>query len=134
MNLSSHVVSSIDAATITSHYPRPVGRNSFRPSHGSGSDHEVVVLRTNHGAMGWGLPLAGPWDAQQILGRNVAELIDPGSGVLDPAALNLDYPLHDLAAKILDSGRTSPATSTEVFAPSSSRSAGATGGCPKTRG
>jgi D-galactarolactone cycloisomerase len=102
VNLSSHVVSSIDAATITSHYPRPVGRNSFRPSHGSGSDHEVVVLRTNHGAMGWGLPLAGPWDAQQILGRNVAELIDPGSGVLDPAALNLDYPLHDLAAKILD--------------------------------
>jgi L-alanine-DL-glutamate epimerase-like enolase superfamily enzyme len=102
VNLSSHVISSIDAATITSRYPRTVGRNSFRPSHGSGGAHQVVVLRTNHGASGWGLPLAGPWDADQILGRNVAELIDPGSGVLDPAALSLDYPLHDLAAKILD--------------------------------
>nr|WP_294695847.1 enolase C-terminal domain-like protein [uncultured Friedmanniella sp.] len=102
MSLSSHVISSIDAVTISSRYPRTVGRNSFRPSHGSGAAHPVVVLRTNHGAMGWGLPLQGSWDAQQILGRNVAELIDPASGVLVPTALSLDYPLHDLAAKILD--------------------------------
>lgn len=100
--ISSHVISSVDTATITSAYPRAIGRNSFRGSHGSGGDHQVVVLETNHGATGWGLPLAGLADPAQLIGRNVAELIDPDRGVIEPAALALDYPLHDLAAKILD--------------------------------
>ena len=36
------------------------------------------------------------------MGRNLAELIDPDRGVIDPAAEFLDYPLHDLAARILE--------------------------------
>lgn len=100
--LSDHVITSVDTATISSEYPRTVGRNAFRPSHGSGGPHTVVVLETDHGARGWGLPLSGPVDPGQLLGRNVVELIDPARGVVEPAALSLDYPLHDLAATILD--------------------------------
>jgi L-alanine-DL-glutamate epimerase-like enolase superfamily enzyme len=36
------------------------------------------------------------------VGRNLAELIDPDRGVIEPAAEFLDYPLHDLAARILE--------------------------------
>lgn len=100
--LSSHVITAVEAATIASHYPRPVGRNSFRGSHGSGDDNQVVLLRTNHGASGWGLPLPGLSTPDQFIGRNVAELIDPDRGVLEPDALPLDYALHDLAGHILD--------------------------------
>jgi len=100
--LSAHTISSIETATIGSRYPRPVGRNSFRGNHGSGGDSTVVVLRTNHGASGWGLPLSGLGDPTALIGRNVAELIDPDVGVVEPSGLALDYPLHDLAAVILD--------------------------------
>lgn len=40
-------------------------------------------------------------DPARLVGRNLAELIDPDRGVIDPAAEFLDYPLHDLAARIL---------------------------------
>ena len=102
MSLSSHIITSVTAETITSHYPRAVGRNSFRPEHGSGGGHTVVVLRTNRGASGWGLPGRGLSQPAQFIGRSVTDLIDPDSGVIDPAALPLDLALHDLTAKILD--------------------------------
>jgi L-alanine-DL-glutamate epimerase-like enolase superfamily enzyme len=37
-----------------------------------------------------------------VIGRNLAELIDPNRGVIDPAAEVLDYALHDLAGRVLD--------------------------------
>lgn len=101
MALSRHVVSSLTTAVIGSRYLRPVGRNSFRGHHGTGDDSTVYVVETDRGATGWGLPLyAG--DPGGLIGRNLAELIDPDRGVIDPAAEFLDYPLHDLAARILD--------------------------------
>jgi L-alanine-DL-glutamate epimerase-like enolase superfamily enzyme len=41
-------------------------------------------------------------DPSTLIGRNLAELIDPSRGVIEPAAEFLDYPLHDLAARILE--------------------------------
>ena len=101
MTLSQHVISSITTVSIGARYPRPVGRNAFRGHHGSGPTETAYVVSTSRGATGWGLPL-GPGDPGALIGRNLASLIDPATGVTDPAALFLDYPLHDLAARILD--------------------------------
>jgi D-galactarolactone cycloisomerase len=101
MSLSRHTISGITTARIHTEYLRPVGRNSFRGHHGSGDSQTVYVVETDHGAKGWGLPLAGG-DPAAVVGRNLAELIDPDVGVIDPAAEFLDFPLHDLAARVLD--------------------------------
>ena len=99
--LGRHRITRVDTAWIASVYLRTVGRNSFRGSHGSGGRHQVVVLTTDRGAVGWGPPLGQLGDAGRFVGRTVADLIDPGHGVVDEA-LTLDYALHDLAGIILD--------------------------------
>ncbi len=99
--LGRHRIARIDTASIASVYLRTVGRNSFRGGHGSGGKHQVVVLTTDRGLVGWGPPLGQTLDLSRFVGRNVGELIDPRRGVVDEA-LALDYPLHDLAGVILD--------------------------------
>lgn len=101
MSLSGHVVSGIGTAEVGSEYIREVGRNSFRGHHGRGGRETAYVVETDRGAVGWGLPLSAG-DPGGLIGRNVAELIDPERGVIDPQAEFLDYALHDLAARILD--------------------------------
>ena len=101
MTLARHVITSLTTAELGYEYIRAVGRNSFRGDHGSGGKHRVYVVETDRGATGWGLPLSAG-DPALLVGRNVAELIDPDRGVIDPAAEFLDYPLHDLAARILE--------------------------------
>ena len=99
--LEQHRIAAIDAATIASVFPRTVGRNSFRGSHGNGRRHEVIVVTTDRGKVGWGPPLGAVGDVARFVGRCVADLIDPQRGVVNEA-LSLDYPLHDLAGVILD--------------------------------
>jgi D-galactarolactone cycloisomerase len=101
MTLARHVVTSITTAQITYEYLRSVGRNSFRGDHGSGGTATIYSVETDRGATGWGLPLYDA-DPAGLIGRNLSELIDPDRGVIEPAAEFLDYPLHDLAARILD--------------------------------
>src|SRR5215468_9315389 len=101
MTLARHVITSVTTAELKYQYLRSVGRNSFRGYHGSGGKQTVYVVETDRGATGWGLPLYDG-DPAQLLGRNLADLIDPARGVIDPAAEFLDYPLHDLAARILE--------------------------------
>ncbi|MFG1817599.1 mandelate racemase/muconate lactonizing enzyme family protein [Kribbella sp. NPDC049174] len=101
MSLSRHVVTGVGTAQVGAEYVREVGRNSFRGHHGRGGVETAYVVETDRGATGWGLPL-GPGDPAALIGRNVAELIDPDAGVIEPGAEFLDYALHDLAARILD--------------------------------
>ncbi|MFF0267216.1 enolase C-terminal domain-like protein [Kribbella sp. NPDC004536] len=99
--LSRHVISSVGTVDVRYEYLRTIGRNSFLGSHGNGGSVSAYVVETNRGATGWGLPLSDG-DPGLIVGRPVVELIDPELGVIDAAAEFLDYPLHDLAARILD--------------------------------
>ncbi|HEY9334585.1 MAG TPA: enolase C-terminal domain-like protein [Kribbella sp.] len=101
MTLARHVISSVTTTEIRYDYLRTIGRNSFLGSHGSGGSTTAYVVETDRGATGWGLPLHDA-DPGSLVGRNLAELIDPDRGVVDPAAEFLDYPLHDLAARVLD--------------------------------
>ncbi|NUR95164.1 MAG: mandelate racemase [Kribbellaceae bacterium] len=101
MTLSQHTISSVGTVQLRYEYLRTIGRNSFLGSHGNGGSLTAYVVETNRGATGWGLPLYDG-DPGPLVGRPLAELIDPERGVIDGAAEFLDYPLHDLAARILD--------------------------------
>ncbi|HZX04505.1 enolase C-terminal domain-like protein [Kribbella sp.] len=101
MTLPQHTISSITTVQLGYEYLRTIGRNSFLGSHGSGGSMTAYVVETDRGATGWGLPLSDG-DPGPLIGRPLADLIDPERGVVDPAAEFLDYPLHDLAARILD--------------------------------
>ncbi len=101
MSLDRHFVRSVEFSTISSRYPRTIGRNARLGSHGSGGDVEVVVIKTDTGKVGWGL-VAGPIAADDVIGRSVLDLIDPATGVRDEGLRGLDFALHDLAGQILD--------------------------------
>ena len=83
--LEQHRIAEIATATIASVLPRTVGRNSFRCSHGNGRRHEVIVVTTDGGKVGWGPPLGAIGDAARFVGRTVADLIDPRRGGVDEA-------------------------------------------------
>jgi L-alanine-DL-glutamate epimerase-like enolase superfamily enzyme len=99
MSLERHFIRSVELSSIKTRYPRTIGRNARLGSHGNGGDADIAILHTDSGQSGWGL-VAGPIDQEQVIGRSVAELIDPASGVL--AEGGLDFALHDLAGQILD--------------------------------
>lgn len=101
MSLTRHVVTGVRTVQVGAEYLREVGRNSFRGRHGRGGVETAYVVETDRGATGWGLPLSAG-DPAVVLGRNLAELIDPEVGVIDARAEFLDYALHDLAARILE--------------------------------
>lgn len=61
----------------------------------------MVVVRTDTGKVGWGL-VAGPVSVDEVVGRSVEELIDPGVGVREEALRGLDFALHDLVGQIED--------------------------------
>ena len=101
MGLDRHFVARIERSTIRSRYPRTIGRNARLGSHGDGGDADIVILHTDTGKVGWGL-VGGPIVADEVIGRSVIELIDPGTGVRDESLRGLDFALHDLAGQILD--------------------------------
>jgi L-alanine-DL-glutamate epimerase-like enolase superfamily enzyme len=99
--MDRHFVRTVELSSIRTRYPRTVGRNARLGSHGSGGEAEIAVVRTDTGKVGWGL-VAGPVPVDQVVGRSVAELIDPASGVRDESLRGLDFALHDLAGQIED--------------------------------
>lgn len=93
----------IETGQLTYAYPRTVGRNSHLGSHGSGGTLPILVVRTSDGAHGWGIAAAGSLSALPgLVGSRLGELFDPEVGVVNEAALPLDFALHDLAGRLLD--------------------------------
>lgn len=101
MSLERHVVRSVELSTVQTRYPRTVGRNARLGSHGLGGQDDIAIIRTDTGKTGWGL-VAGPIPSEGVVGRSVAELVDPGRGVLRDDLRGLDFALHDLAGQLLD--------------------------------
>jgi D-galactarolactone cycloisomerase len=96
------VVTAVRTGTLRSVYPRTVGRNARLGSHGAGGESGVAVVETSSGHRGWGLVEGRMPDASALVGRPVAELIDPAEGVRDPSFYPFDIALHDLAGVLLD--------------------------------
>jgi len=102
-DLSSHRIARIELSELVSKYPRTVGRNSHLGSHGNGPGTPIAIIHTDQGAIGWGI-IRGtpPSTSEPLLGRPLADLFDPGIGVIDQQAESLDFALHDLAGVVLD--------------------------------
>lgn len=103
--LGRHRIAAIEIRRVAQTWPRQVGRNAVRDIHGRGSRPEVAVLKTDRGASGWGMLRGASKDLRalepQIVGKTVADLFAPESGVRDAAFGIIDIPLHDLAGVIL---------------------------------
>lgn len=97
-----HRITDVTLAELRSSYPRTVGRNARLGSHGAGGPITIAVISTDNGRVGWGLVESGSAAPDELVGRSVAELIDPDRGVIDAAHRWADIALHDLAAVILD--------------------------------
>ena len=98
--LEGHRIASIQARTIQYRYPRLVGLNARRGIHGTGPVLKIGVISTDRGATGWGLVRAAEMEALDLIGKPLADLFDPGQGVIAPEAMPLDFSLHDLAGRI----------------------------------
>jgi L-alanine-DL-glutamate epimerase-like enolase superfamily enzyme len=103
--LSHHRIAALTTRTVPLPWPRHVGRNAKRDIHGRGPTVTAAILETDQGAVGWGELPGGIKAADKLrpalLGRTVAVLFDPASGILDPDLHPLDHALHDLAGVIL---------------------------------
>jgi L-alanine-DL-glutamate epimerase-like enolase superfamily enzyme len=98
--LGDQGIESVRIVTVRCDYPRVVGRNALLGSHGGGAAAPAAVLRTRDGAVGWGLVDAVPADPSSLVGRRLADLIQPDTGVIDPSAMWADFALHDLAGVV----------------------------------
>jgi len=101
-SLESHCISNIKTLTVKISYPRLVGKNARLGIHGTGPTAQIRIINTEQGAVGWGLSWAKEEEFTELIGKSVAELFEPEVGVIEPSAMSLDFPLHDLAGVILD--------------------------------
>ncbi|UVY84009.1 mandelate racemase [Brachybacterium sp. NBEC-018] len=100
--LAGHRVTAIEPLTLRSRYTRSIGRNARLGAHGDGPEARGWLVRTDTGLVGWGMDERAPSEPSSLVGRPLEELIDPATGVVEPAALGLDVALHDLAARALE--------------------------------
>ncbi len=99
--IDGHRLAAITTTTIVNRYPRVVGRNSHKGSHGAGPTSTAVAVHTDQGASGWGLATGALDGIDELIGRPINYLFEPENGMLSPAAMPLDYALHDLAGQLL---------------------------------
>jgi len=104
--LAAHRIAAVETRRVALTWPRLVGKNSKLDVHGHGPTANVVVLKTDKGATGWGEAGRVTDDAlaalrAAVVGRPVAALFDPARGTLDRRHKPLDFALHDLAGVIL---------------------------------
>lgn len=101
MQLSEHVITSVEGGLVRNFWPRLIGRNARLPIHGYGYENQIVILRTDTGLMGWGAGHADRTLQLLLTGRRLDEVFSPESGILDQACAAADLALHDLAGRAL---------------------------------
>lgn len=103
-DLQYHKITRINAHPVKLRYPRLVGKNSRRDTHGYGPDLEVYEVTTDKGASGWGMVSNARTISDfidSLIGKSLDEVFDPAVGVTREAASPFDIPLHDLAGMVL---------------------------------
>lgn len=108
--LKKHKIINVKTYRARNRYHRLNGKNSRRGEHAYGDEFIAKQMFTDQGASGWGLCTSSPFwkhmDSlirmdRMVLGRNVAELFDPEIGIREESLKGFDFPLHDLAGKLL---------------------------------
>ncbi|MGH2623725.1 MAG: hypothetical protein ACRDE7_08670, partial [Sphingobacterium sp.] len=104
--LQLHKIDKIEFSTVRLQYPRLVGKNARLDLHGYGPNVEICVLKTDQGAQGWA-SLRGSMNeamklAKELTGKQVTEIFDPKTGLIDAKYLPFDMALHDLAGQVLN--------------------------------
>lgn len=103
--LSKHIIDRVEFGKVPYSWPRLVGKNGRIGVHGQHKEATFVRLFTQQGVVGWGHQRRGKLDLdtleQSILGKAVADLIDPSTGMLEGVDQMFDLALHDLAGVIL---------------------------------
>lgn len=104
--LGEHRITSVEFRDVPIPWPRFVGKNSSKGHHGRGPNASVAVLGTDRGAAGWGQLQTGRKQAEELrdklVGRTVASVLDPATGIRSDDWYAFDIPLHDLAGVILN--------------------------------
>jgi len=104
--LAEHRLTAIEFRKVRLNWPRVVGKNARRDVHGHGQDLEVVILRTDQGATGWGMIRGNARIVRQIqtqiIGKPLSQLFAPKTGTTSENLVSLDFALHDLAGVILE--------------------------------
>ena len=101
--LKEHVVDQAQCLELAFRWPRFVGKNGRIGDHGQHKKCTVVTLKTNQGAMGWGLSHRQAEEQfATIQGKSLAQLIAPGRGIAPGVPRAFDFALHDLMGVVLD--------------------------------
>jgi D-galactarolactone cycloisomerase len=102
--LSAHKIAAVEIRKIRLTWPRLVGKNARLDIHGHGPTPDVCLLKTDQGAMGWGMIRGSAQTVRdlqsEVMGKPVSDLIST-TGITAPILRCFDLPLHDLAGVIL---------------------------------
>lgn len=100
--LKKHKISTCDLGEIKFHWPRFVGKNGRIDFHGQHKKCPILKIRTDQGALGWGLSNKSVIDKiPGLQNKKVSDLIIPGKGIKEGLDRTVDFALHDLMGKIL---------------------------------
>ena len=105
--LTKHTIDNVEFGQINCSWPRFVGKNGRIGRHGQHRKVNVVQLKTDQGASGWGVAsYSRDTDkealASLISGKTVDQLFHPDTGILSDDYRPFDFALHDLAGIIMD--------------------------------
>jgi L-alanine-DL-glutamate epimerase-like enolase superfamily enzyme len=105
--LAKHKIEKVEFGRINWSWPRFVGKNGRIGRHGQHHKVNVVQLKTDQGASGWGVAAYRRDDdtdalASLVSGKTVDQIFNPDIGILADEYRPFDFALHDLAGIIMD--------------------------------
>ncbi len=101
--LKKHIIEKTELIRFDYHYPRFVGKNSRKGTHGQYKRGDALKLYTDQGAIGWGLTKRKVKKKLSFLkGKPVSDLIAPSKGIMPGVHNYCDLALHDLMGIILN--------------------------------
>ena len=104
--LAEHRIDGFETKRVPVMWPRLVGKNARLDTHGNGPTENCIVLKTDQGATGWAAMGWSPEDTERVcrdlVGKTIADVLDPAVGIRSDKWWPIDIALHDLAATVLE--------------------------------
>lgn len=101
--LEKHKIDKCELLEVNFNWPRFVGKNGRIDDHGQYKKATVLQLKTQQGAMGWGMSEKISQDGlDSIIGKSLNELITVDAGLHPDLPKAFDFALHDLMGVVLE--------------------------------